>query len=207
MEDKETNKKIIDYFKSNIFEAFSSYNGWKMICHSRSDGVVSKEMAEKYTEIQKYHPEFFVMAERNFLISFVMLSLHSFDKRDDSFSLYKIEKEKTENFVNQNNDVLEKLKTLRHKLFAHRDINMPLDQFIIPSVDDLDNFFEKLMKFYNELSYGVSNSTVIFDNSLEIKRDIELMFQNLYRGEAMRRLEIDIEWMWEKDEKKASNII
>ena len=30
---------------------------------------------------------------------------------------------------------------------------------------------------------------------------------NLYRGEAMRKKEIDIEWVWEKNNKKASDII
>ena len=96
------NKEITDYFRSNIFEASSAYNGWKMLFLSRSKGVVSNEMAERYVEIQKYHPQFFSLTERAFLIDFVLLILHSFDKRDDSFSLYKVNKKETDDFVKNN---------------------------------------------------------------------------------------------------------
>lgn len=204
---KPTNKEIIDYFRSNIFEAISAYNGWKIIAYSKSKGVVSNEMAERYVEIQKYHPEFFITAERAFLINFVILSLHSFDPRDDSYSLYQVDKKETDIFVQNNNKVITDLRILRNKLFAHRDINAIINRYKIPSIIDLDQFFKNLVEFYNKLSHQTEKSATVFSNAEEIKRQIELLFMNLYRGEAVRKREIDIKWLWEENDKKASDIL
>jgi len=203
---KPTKKEIIDYFRSNIFEAISTYNGWKMIAYSKSKGVVSSEMAERYVEIQKYHPEFFITTERAFLVNFVILSLHSFDPQDDSYSLYQVDKKETEIFV-QNNKVINDLRFLRNKLFAHKDINISTSQYKIPPIIDLDQFFKNLVEFYNKLSHQVDRSSTIFSNAEEIKRHIELLFMNLHRGEAVRKREIDIKWLWEGKNKKASDIL
>ena len=200
-------KEITDYFRSNIFEAFSAYNAWKMIYFSRSKNIVSSNMAERYVEIQKYHVNFFVATERAFLVNFIMMSLHPFDKRDDSFSLYKISKEKMEGFVKENNVVLDKLKIVRNKLFAHRDNEASNNSYDIPSIDNLDCFFKKLIDFYNQLTSEIDSSTTEFTNATEVKQDIEILFQNLYRGESMRKLEIDIKYQWEEDNQKASNTI
>lgn len=200
-------KKITDYFRSNIFEAFSAYNGWKIIFLSRSPSAVSSEMAERYLEIQRYHPQFFYLTERAFLVNFVLLILHPFDRREDSFSLYKVNEKQTEDFVKNNNVVIQKLKALRHKVFAHKDIHTDASDYEIPSVIDLDDFFDKLIIFYNKLTSSVDDSSTIFSNAKEIKQQIELLFMNLYRGEAMRKKEIDIEWKWRKNNKKASDII
>ena len=207
MDENENKKEILDYFRSNIFEAFSAYNGWKMICHSKSKGIVSQEMADRYVEIQNYHPNFFVSTERAFLVSFVMLSLHSFDKRDDSFSLYKVNEDETKKFVEDNNKVIENLRTVRNELFAHRDNLANTNKYNIPSIIDLDQFFKNLIEFYNKLTSVVYDSSTTFTNAEEIKRDIELLFMNLYRGNAVRKREIDIKWLWEENKKKASDII
>jgi hypothetical protein len=204
---KPTNKEIIDYFRSNIFEAISAYNGWKMIAYSKSKGVVSSEMAERYVEIQKYHSDFFITTERAFLINFVILSLHSFDQRNDSYSLYQVDKKETKIFAQSNDKVIASLRILRNKLFAHRDINAIASQYKIPSIIDLDQFFKNLVEFYNKLSHQVDKSSTIFSNAEEIKRHIELLFMNLYRGEAVRKKEIDVKWLWEERNKKASDIL
>ncbi len=202
-----SDKEIIDYFRTNIFEAFSAYNAWKMISYSRSKSVVSAEMADKYTLIQNYYPSFFGTAERSFLVNFVLSVLHSFDKRDDSFSLFKVDKTKTEKFIIENQGVFDELKKLRNKLFAHRDEDASHNQYKIPSVVSLDIFFDKLIILYNELTSVTDSSSTVFSNAEDIKRQMELLFMNLYRGENVRLKEIDIEWMWEKDNKKASDVL
>ena len=53
----------------------------------------------------------------------------------------------------------------------------------------------------------MDQSLTLFDGAEEIKRTVELLFMNLYRGENVRLKEIDIEWTWEKDDKKISDII
>lgn len=201
-------KQITRYFRSNIFDALSFYTAWKMLSHSKSKEVVSEQMANRYVEIQNYHPNFFVAAERAFLVSFVILVLHPFDKRNDSHSLYKIDRNTTKDFVKNNESVLDALQALRNKLFAHRDSNIsPSTNFIIPSVINMDKFFENLINLYNKLTSIVDGSATIFQNAVEIKRDIELLFMNLFRGEMSRKKEIDIKWTWEQDNKKASNIL
>lgn len=197
-------QEIVKYFRTNIFEAFCAYNAWKMLSYSRSNSVVSDEMARRYTEIQNYHTSFFIIAEKSFLLSFVVLILHAFDRRSDSYSLYKVDKEKTQEFVNSNNSTLKNLTKLRHELFAHRNTKANTETYSVPSIECLDNFFEQLITLYNNITPTIDNSTTQFIRAKEVKNDIESLFQNLYRGELIRKTEIDIEWMWEKDINKAS---
>lgn len=202
------NKKIItDYFRSNLFEAISAYNAWKMIAYSKSKNVVSEAMALRYVEIQNYHPEFFTLCERAFLVDFVLVSLHSFDRRTDSLSLYKVEQTETEVFVKNNTKVITDLRNVRNKIFAHKDITSNNSDYKVPSIIELDEFFKNLIEFYNKLTKVVDDSSTMFGNAEEIKHSIEYLFMNLYRGEAIRKREIDIEWMWEKDDKKASDLL
>lgn len=204
--DTKSKKEITDYFRSNIFEAYAAYTGWKVISGSKSVGIVSKEMAERYVEIQNYHTNFFTITERTFLIQFVLLSLHSFDSDSRSLSLYKVDETQTKEFIVKNKVVLDMLFDLRNKLFAHKD-GMTNDEYKIPSFDALDLFFKNLMELYNALTSLVDDSHTIFSNAEEIKHDLEHLFMNLYRGEHIRKREIDIEWIWEKDPNKISDKI
>lgn len=205
---KAKQKQITDYFRSNIFEALSFYTAWKMLSHSKSKGVVSEKMAQRYVEIQNYHPQFFVSTERAFFISTIILILQPFDRHNDSHSLYKIDKDATEAFVFQNESVLDALRTLRNKVFAHRDSNLiTTTNLIFPSVINMDKFFENLIEFYNKFTAIIDDSTTIFKNAVEIKYDIERLFMNLYRGETMRKKETEVEWDWPQDLKNASDIL
>jgi hypothetical protein len=203
----EKEKSIIKYFLGNIFEAKSHYTGWKMIHHARSAGVVSKEMAERYVGIQKQAGSFFLIAERSFLIAFIVLISHAFDKRSDSMSLEKVDRNIFNKFFTENKKVISSLLKARNNIFAHKNMKIDLKEIIIPSVDDLDKFFSNLEEFFNKLSSKIDNSFTWFDNVEELKREIELMYMNLDRGEMMRRKEIDIEWAWEKDPGKISDKI
>lgn len=127
-------KDITDYFRSNIFESLAAYTGWKIIKSSKSNGIVSREMAERYVEIQKDYPNFFDLAEQAFLIQFVMLSLHSFDSDTRSHSLYKVDEQKTKIFIQQNKNVLDRLFDLRNNLFAHKDATLGTSRYTIPSI-------------------------------------------------------------------------
>jgi hypothetical protein len=201
-------KEITDYFRSNIFSAYRSYTGWKAIFHARSEGIVSKEMADRYTDIQKYHPQFFGLAENSFLTSFVLLSLHPFDKDPRSYSLFKIDENKTKKFIEENQKMLDHLFMLRNKIFAHRDLEINNSStYEIPSIESLDAFFDNLMEFYNELCRDTDSSFTIFDNAKNVKYDIEHLYMNLYRGENTRMNEIDIRYTWEENRGKISDII
>lgn len=200
-------KEITDYFRSNIFEAYGAYLAWKMIFGSKSTGLLSKEMVERYVEIQNYHSEFFVSTERAFLINFVLLSLHPFDSDNRAFSLRKVDAQKTEVFIQNNESILNMLYALRNKIFAHRDANVDLSEYKIPSINDLDQYFKNLIQLYNELMVVTDGSSTIFSNAEEIKTDIEYLFMNLYRGECTRKQNIDIQYSWEESRNKASDIL
>lgn len=201
-------KKILSYFRSNLFESFSAYNTWKMLEFSPSPKVVSVEMAERYAEIQRYHPEFFVLTKRALLVDFVLMSLHAFDSRtNDSYSLYQIDQKHTENFIKENKKTIEALRFLRNKVFAHRDLYAEPSKHKLPPVTELDNFFQNLIKFYNRLTKEHEDSTTIFDNAEKLQENTEWLLVNLYRGEAVRRREIDIECWWKMNNKKASDVL
>lgn len=202
-------KEITDYFRSNIFEALQAYTSWKMIYHARSNGVVSKEMAEHYSNIQNKYNGLFIDMESAFLMQFVMLSLHAFDgdRLDRSFSLYKVDKIKTKQFIIENKEVLDCLFNLRNKLFAHRAIDLKEEYKKIPSLDALDNFFKNLMDFYNSLTRIVDDSSTIFSNAEDIKYYIEYLYMNLYLGEKTRKHEVDIDISWEDRKDKISDVI
>ncbi len=149
------------------------------------------------------------MTERTSLATFVICVLQSFDKDKQAHSFFKVDNNATEQFIKENKEVLDALKLSRDKVFAHRDIKKNTDEIkiTIPAIDKLDDFFENLFVFYNQQTSKYLNSSTIFDMSTnDLLRDMELMFMNLTRGEMMRKTEIDMEWMWEKDSQKISDV-
>ncbi len=200
-------KEITDYFRSNIFESISAYSAWKMLYFSKSKGMIPDNLVDRYVKIQNFHSSFFATAELAFLNHFVIKILHPFDKRHDSLSLYKVDKDKTVKFVEDNVAVLDKLKIVRNKVFAHRDESEKSTTFTLPSIVEMDSLINNLIRFYNKLTLETDKSTTFFSFSEEVMRDIELLFMNLERGEAIRKLEIDIDLMWDKDDKKASKLL
>lgn len=199
-------KEILGYFQSNIFESLAAYTGWKTIKGSQSIGIVSQEMAERYVGIQKDYPAFFKLTEQAFLVQFVMLSLHSFDSDSRSHSLFKVDEQKTKDFIQQNQSVLDRLFDLRNKLFAHKDGSLETSRYTIPSINDLDEFFKNLMDFYNELTAREMDSSTIFSNSEEIKHDLEYLFMNLYRGASTQGGETAPMFVWENSNEKVSDV-
>jgi hypothetical protein len=203
-------KSVTNHFRGNIFESLTYYTAWKTIAYSKAIPVVGKVMAEKYVEIQHIHAEFFTMSERACLISFIMLVLHPFDTDIRSFSLHKVDKSKTDNFIKNNREVLDALSLVRNKVFAHSDIDPTtgtLKYYPVPSLDTLDQFYINLIDFYNELCREVDDSTTIFENAKNTKYEIESLFMNIERGESTRRKEIDIEYLWSAKGTRISDII
>ena len=205
-------EKINEHLKEigdSIFEAKSAYTIWKTIAYSRSIGIVSENLAHKYVDAQNTAPAFFVMIERASLATFVIFVLQSFDKDKKAHSFFKVNTMATEEFIKENQEIFDALKLSRDKIFAHRDMkkNTEYIKITIPSIDKLDIFFENFYSFYNKLTSKHQNSSTIFEMSTnDLLREMELMFMNLTRGEVVRKAEIEMEWMWEKDDKKISDV-
>ncbi|PIR91985.1 hypothetical protein COU01_04125 [Candidatus Falkowbacteria bacterium CG10_big_fil_rev_8_21_14_0_10_44_15] len=200
-------KEQIDYFRGSIFEAKSAYNAWKMIVFSCWYAYVGKDLAEKYVKVQQYHKDFFGLAERSFLFHWVILVLHCFDDRKDVFSLKKVASKNYNAFIKDtgNAKVLKNLKNVRNTLLAHRSKTIKSKE--VGSVEELDTFWKNLENFYNTICHDFDKSKTLFNNTENVKHDIENLFYNLERGENVRKNEIDIEWLWRKNPKRISNIL
>lgn len=206
--ENQNEEDILEYFLRNIFLAKSAYEAWKTLYCAKSENIVGKDLSERYLKIQKCHPNFFGIAERSCLATFVITICHVFDdNRTDSFSLDKASKEDYDNFFSENKEIIKQLQRVRHKVFAHGNIRPDPEDFIIPAVDKLNAFFEKLESFYNLISNKINKSGAIFDNALEMKNDIERLYMNIERGENIRLREIDIEWHWKQNDNKISKKI
>ncbi len=191
-------KDTIEYFMASIFEAKTAYTLWQCIAFSKATNIVGEEMANKYVEIQNYHPQFFITTERTALITFVILILHPFDNDNRSYSLFKINKEKTEKFILENQETYDQLTKVRNKVFAHRDLDVTKDtssNYPIPSLDKLDKFFSNLIELYNDLSKDIDGSFTVFANASEIKHEVDHLFMNLYRGKTVEESEIDLKYL------------
>lgn len=200
-------KEQLDYFRGSIFEAKSAYNAWKMIAYSKWFTYVGKDLADNYVKIQNYHKDFFVLVERSFLFHWVILVLHCFDSRHGTFSLNKIANKDYNEFIknSSNEKILKKLKNVRDTLFAHRAKIVKGKE--IGNVEELDLFWKNLEDFYNKICYNFNKSKTLFDNTDNVKQDIENLLFNLERGELVRKNEIDIDWLWKKNPKRISNIL
>ena len=201
----ELKDKCIEYFRGNILESFSSYNGWRTILLSRSSTELGSDLANFYVDIQGKHMHFFVISERSMLVSFVVLTLQAVDRRRDVFSLLKIDSKKTLNFIQENKVILDKLKKVRDEIFAHKS-QVEIEREI-PSMNDIDKYFENLFKFYNQLSLETDKSVTNFSDGNRIIQDIECAMLNIHRGDAVRKVEVDIKWKSEENPKKLSRMI
>lgn len=192
-----TTREILDYFQESVFESHCAFWGWKLIAYSKSNAVLSDDRARFYVDIQKQYPVFFLFTERSFLMHFVIKVLHCFDGDSRSYSLRKVDESKTNDFIKENKEVIDMLYDLRDQLFAHRDLHVTkstLDEYKIPSLNSLDDFFNRLFAFYNQLSAIALDKSVIFTNTDQVKHDIERLFQDLHRGASSRKVAFDIEF-------------
>jgi len=200
-------KDQLDYFRGSIFEAKSSYNAWKMIVFSRWIAYVGEDLAKKYTEIQNYHGDFFSLSERSFLFHWVMLVMHCFDNRKDSYSLMKISPKYYDVFVKDANNakILQNLKNVRHSLFAHRAKDIKGEE--VGAVEELDLFWRNLEDFYNKACKDFDDSKTLFDNTENVKYEIEELFYDIETGKYARRTKQEVEMLWNKNSKRISNVL
>lgn len=199
--------KEIKYFRDCIWEAKCAYNAWKMIVYAQSSEIVGPR-AHEYVAIQNYHPHFFQIVRSALLTRFTILLMHVFEKRKDSLSLIKIiAPDEVAPFMEIHQETIDKIEKFRHERLAHRKKDSLEDIYQIPSVDNMTSFFHDLEHIYNKLSSAVEKSSTYFQGADDVKRDIELLYMNLERGEVIRKKEIDIKWLWEEGDNQISKII
>jgi len=173
-------ENVIKYFLNNIFEAESAYYAWKA-----SAFVEDEKEKERVDKIRNIHPDFFTISTRALLIMWIVLICHIDDKRKDNISLDMINKNSYKIFFENNKDVIERIKRIRNKLFAHKSINEDKD-IKIPPLEELDNFFKNLEVYYNKLNKEIRNSTADFGNAYEYDKKLNHLYSNIERGEKVR---------------------
>ncbi len=197
-------KEALKHFRLSIIDAKLAYTLFKSLYQSRDKEFVGEELFEKYFWTQKQH-NIFVLIEHNAYSIFVVKILHGFDNDKRALTLRDIDKNAYKDFIDdtKNKEVLEKIKILRDKTIAHYDKDQS-HKNELPLFKDIDSFFERLQNFYNKLSGDIEDSVTIFEQDKDLKRELEKMLRNLYVGEKIRLLNIDVEWNWDKNPKKIS---
>ncbi len=203
-DNKKHQKEAIDHFRLSIIDAKLSYTLFKSLYQSRAESIVGKQLFDKYFWVQKQH-NIFKLIEHNAVDVFIIKILHGFDKNNGALTLRDIDKKAYKKFIEkkENKYILDKIKKLRDKSIAHFDKKQPTDKQL-PAFEKIDLFFGKLEKFYNSLCKKIENSVTIFEQDKDLKRELEKVLRNLYLGEKVRLLNIDMEWMWDKNPKKIS---
>ncbi len=197
-------KKALGHFRLSIIDAKLAYTLFKALYQSRSESIVGKELFEKYFWTQKQH-NILVLIEHNAVDAFIVKILHGFDNDKRSLTLKDIDETEYEKFISdtKNKKVLDRIRTLRNKSTAHFNKDQKHKKEL-PPFKDIDSFFERLQNFYNKLSGNIEDSVTIFEQDKDLKRELEKMLKNLYVGEKINLLNIDVEWKWDKNPRKIS---
>lgn len=201
-------QEAIKYFRLNIIDAKLAYTLFKSLYLSRAESVVGKVLAEKYLWTQKQCGGFFIFIEHCAVVSFIIKILHGFDKdfKDRALTLKDIDKQSYVDFINQssNKEIIEKIRKIRNKIIAHHDKTNEINQDL-PSFKKIDAFFKRLEEFYDNLAKRINNSSTIREQDQDLKNDLEKVLQNLFIGEKIRLLNIELKWDWQENNKKISN--
>ena len=130
-----------------------------------------------------------------------------FDFNNKSFSLRKISPKETGKFLNEpaNKETFKKLRNVRNKLLAHREEK--IESRDIGNVESLDLFFGNVEYLYNKIKHNYDHSGVLFENTDEIKFDVENLFTNIERGETTRKSEMYVDRSWQENPKRISDIL
>ena len=202
--EKKNQKEAINHFRLSIIDAKLAYTLFKALYQSRAESIVGKQLFEKYFWVQKQH-KIFNLIENNAVNVFIIKILHGFDNNNDALTLRDIDKDAYTAFLNikENRDIIDKIKKLRDKSITHFDKKQPADKQL-PTFEEIDSFFDRLEKFYNDLCKKIESSVTIFEQDTDLKREIEKVLKNLYIGEKIKLLNIEMEWEWDKNPKKIS---
>lgn len=193
-------EELLQQMSGKIHVAHSAYYVWKWLEQARNLNS-GKDIAEKNVEIMNRQRNFFKVALEGSFDLFI-LNLMIFFGRDDTLSMKKLlqkitisdaERGAIDDILNKHeNTIRNVLKRIRDKDIAHFDINIDRtlpNKIVYKEIEDL---FESVGEIFNILSRNFNQSFWIFDHiDIQMKGDMEYLFENLERGEKGRIEEID----------------
>lgn len=203
--DAKYRQKAIEHFLLSIIDAKLAYTLFKSLYLSRFENIVGKVLAEKYLWIQKQYGGFFVLVEHCAFNAFIIKILHGFDNNDDSLTLKDIDEKSYLNFINENENkkIIKEFRIIRNKRIAHfnKKIKITLS---MPSFLEIDLFFKRLEKFYDDLAKKIKNASVMREQDQDLKDKLDIVFRDLFIGRKVRLLNIGLKYDWQENNKNIS---
>lgn len=198
-------QKAIEHFLLSIIDAKLAYTLFKSLYLSRDESVVGKVLAEKYLWTQQQYGGFFVLVEHCAFNAFIMKILHGFDNNDDSLTLKDINEQSYLNFENQddNKKIIKEIRIIRNKIIAHFDKKIKITPSM-PSFQEIDLFFKRLEKFYDDLAKRIKNASIMREQDQDLKDKLDIVLQDLFIGRKVRLLNIGLKYDWQENNKNIS---
>lgn len=175
-EKKLETKLHFDRICNEICTIVESYYIWKTLVFSRSVPEVGKELASENALIINSYLDFFIPTEHSHQKTFIIGLVKLFDKNSSTLSIAGLIKEIKKNnsiFINQNTiNYIEKflkehiiiingLKDIRDKQFAHTDKKIIKGEFIPNNVEIL---IDGVQEIFNKLSIDFDGSGTMFSH-------------------------------------------
>ena len=180
----------------------------------RSSNHLDKETVERNLEIIDRHKFFFQPLEDGISYAVVLSITKLFEKdekKKERLSLFNLISEAKKFHITcgdpekdlseENKETLKKLRIARNNFFAHG--NKQFDKVVIPSRNQIFDFLKDITVFLNSIGMQFKYDGLL-ENSHQyawkdgfaenIKKDFQLVLDNLYRGERARITEIEIEY-------------
>ena len=210
-EDSLTELDIFKIVRDRMYSALNSYFIWKIMNQLMNiNGETGKNGAQENLDlvINKYKyffQEIIISSYKTFILDLSVF--FDSDKYDETFSLNKlinlIQKEDNGLNIEEIKKEIEKIKKphgkliglilkLRNQDAAHQGINPSQHKLVYSEVEDL---FKAVHSILNKLTLYYDNSVTSWGHvEKDMKHDIDLIFNNLKRGELLRLKEIREKW-------------
>lgn len=200
---KSDTREMIHLLSSRMHSGFVSYHIWKWLEQSRNINI-GNEFVEKNLKILNRQPNFFHTVLRNSFYGFIIDLCMFFDKQAPSLSIDKIidkinlspdEILKICTIRDSQNYQLKKLKDIRDKEVAHLDLNIDRTTTNTVLYTDIEKLFASVQEIFNIVTNNFDSSIWTWPHiEPAVKREMELIFNNLERGENIRIEEINRKW-------------
>ena len=184
--------------------SYAAYQIWKWLEQSRNTNKDGIDKANDNVRLMNLQSGFFHSAIKGIFYVFVIDLCTFFDKQRPAVSIDKIinalnvgpeDKEKIEGIRKEQESNISKLKTLRDKTVAHSDFEFDPDTLGMVMYAETEELFKAVQEIFNLLSKNHDRSFWVWDHlDPQIKGEMEWLFENLKRGEAVRLKEIEDEY-------------
>ena len=169
--------RTLEHFEHNLDEASSAFIAWVCFLLSGSEPITGKLHGD-YRTAWGNVPEFYQICLRNAQISWVVLFCHVIEKRNDSFSLAKLDPKLFKSMVEDKHKTsIEMIKKARDEVFAHKT-NKEIPAGHLPSLEDTKNLLRDVFAFFGAMNSKYNRPHLV----------IETIFNNQFFAEDFEKI-------------------